>query len=83
MSVHKYLLSGPSLNAATRAAVDRLSVSLHDRLAGNSGGSLDSVRHELTLSLTGAVYGPETRTMIRKSRQAGGMFSLWQIRDLD
>jgi len=59
MSVHKYLLSGLSLNAATRAAVDRLSASLRNNLAGNSGGLLESVRHELTLSLTGAIYAPE------------------------
>jgi hypothetical protein len=60
MSVHKYLISGPSLNAATRTAVDRLSVSISNNLAGNSGELLESVRHELTLSLTGAIYGPES-----------------------
>lgn len=58
MSAHRYLISGPSLNAATRAAVDRLGVSIRNNLAGISGGLLESVRYELTLSLTGAIYGP-------------------------
>jgi hypothetical protein len=60
MSVHKYLLSGTYLKTATRAAVDRLSASLPNNIAGTyQGGLLDLVRHELTLALTGAIYGPE------------------------
>ena len=59
MSVHKYLLSGISLTVATRAAVDRLSASLPNNLAGNSGGLLEVLRHELTLAMTGAIYGSE------------------------
>jgi hypothetical protein len=57
MSVHKYLLSGSSLNAATKAAVDKLSASLPNNLA--SGGLVEQIRHELTLCMTGAIYGPE------------------------
>ena len=60
MSVHKYLQSGPALNIATKAAIDRLTASLPNNLGNNSHGGLqEAVRHELTLALTGAVYGPE------------------------
>jgi hypothetical protein len=60
MSVHKYLLSGPSLRAVTTTAVDRLSASLPNNFAQNHAeGLLELIRHELTLALTGAIYGPE------------------------
>jgi hypothetical protein len=60
MSVHKYLLSGESLKAATRTAVDRLSASLPNSLAVNDEKKLlESMRHELTIAMTGAIYGPE------------------------
>jgi hypothetical protein len=60
MSVHKYLLSGPALKIATKAAVDRLTASLPNNLVKHSNGGLkETVRHELTLALTGAVYGSE------------------------
>lgn len=60
MSVHKYLLSGPSLKMATSTAADRLSASLPNNFAERSGeGLLELVRHELTLAMTGAIYGPE------------------------
>jgi hypothetical protein len=60
LGVHKYLLSGPSLLVVTRMAVDKLSASLPNNLAEHSqGGLLESMRHELTLALTGAIYGPE------------------------
>lgn len=60
MSVHKYLLSGPSLKVATKAAVERLTASLPNNLLRcHEGGLQEAVRHELTLALTGAVYGPE------------------------
>ena len=60
LSVHKYLLSGPSLNVATKAAVDRLTNSLPNSFAKiKKGGLQEMVRHELTLALTGAIYGPE------------------------
>ncbi|KAE8824005.1 hypothetical protein PTNB73_08963 [Pyrenophora teres f. teres] len=59
-SVHKYLLSGPSLNAATRSAVDRLSASLpNDFFDGREDGLMYLVQHQLTLAMTGAIYGPE------------------------
>jgi len=59
-SVHKHLLSGPSLNAATRSAVDRLSASLpNDLWNGREDGLLALVQHQLTLAMTGAIYGPE------------------------
>jgi hypothetical protein len=59
-SVHKYLLSGPSLTAVTSTAIDRLSASLPNTLAENKEtGLLALVRHEMILALTGAIYGPE------------------------
>lgn len=59
-SVHKYLLSGLSLNTATRSAVDRLSASLpNDLWNGREYGLLGLVQHQLTLAMTGAIYGPE------------------------
>lgn len=60
MSVHKYLLSGPSLMAVTTTAVDRLSASLPNNFTTNGQqGLMKLVRHELTSALTGAIYGPE------------------------
>ena len=60
MSVHKYLLSGPSLKAATRTAVSRLSASLPNHFENShQEGLMELVRHELTLAMTGAIYGPE------------------------
>jgi hypothetical protein len=59
MSVHKYLAAGPSLTAVTSMAVDKLSASLPNNLTETSGsGLLELVRHELTLALTSAIYGP-------------------------
>jgi hypothetical protein len=59
ISVHKYLLSGPSLGIATSTAVDKLSASLPNSFAETGGGLLVLLRHELTLAMTGATYGPE------------------------
>lgn len=60
MSVHKYLLSGPSLQAATRTAINKLSASVPNIIANNNQeGLFDIVRHELCLALTGAIYGVE------------------------
>lgn len=60
MSVHKYLLSGPSLVAVTTTAVNKLSASLPNSVSANvQQGLMELVRHELTLALTGAIYGPE------------------------
>lgn len=60
MSVHKFLLSGPSLEIATKAAIDRLTASLPNNFLRYSRiGLQEAVRHELTLALTGAIYGPE------------------------
>lgn len=60
MSVHKYLLAGDSLKIATKAAIDRLTASLpHSFAKKNCGRMQEMVRHELTLAMTGAIYGPE------------------------
>lgn len=59
MSVHKYLLSGDSLKIATQAAIDRLRGGLSNRVDEVKGGLQEIVRHELTLAMTGAIYGPE------------------------
>ncbi|KAF1912175.1 cytochrome P450 [Ampelomyces quisqualis] len=59
-SVHKHLLPGASLLATTSNAVEKLCASLPNNLDNSSTqGLLELVRHELTMALTGAVYGPE------------------------
>lgn len=59
-SVHKHLSSGPNLHAATRTAVDRLTTSVRNNLAtGEQVGLYETIRHQLTLAVTGAIYGPE------------------------
>jgi hypothetical protein len=58
LSVHKYMLSGPWLKFVTSLAVDKLSLNLPNTLGESTyAGLLESVRHELTLAMTGAVYG--------------------------
>ncbi|KAI8931607.1 hypothetical protein NX059_011261 [Plenodomus lindquistii] len=60
MSVHKYLLSGPSLHNATKTAIDRMSASIPNSfILDRQDGLLNLLGHELTLALTGAIYGPE------------------------
>jgi hypothetical protein len=59
MAVHKYLSSGDSLKIATQAAIDRLRGGLSNRVDKLKGGLQEIVRHELTLAMTGAIYGPE------------------------
>jgi hypothetical protein len=59
MSVHKYLLSGDSLKIAIQAAIDRLRGGLSNRADELKGGLQEIVRRELTLAMTGAIYGPE------------------------
>ena len=60
MGVHKNLLSGPTLRAATRTAVNKLAASILNALSTQTQvGLLESIRHEFTLAITGAVYGPE------------------------
>jgi hypothetical protein len=61
MSVHKYLFPGQSLKAATRTAVDRLSARLPNHFEdGRQEDLMELMRHELTLAMTGAIYGPES-----------------------
>ena len=60
ISIHKYLISGPSLVAVTTTAVNKLSVSLPNSVSADAQqGLMRLVRHELTRALTGAIYGPE------------------------
>ncbi|KAF2250378.1 cytochrome P450 [Trematosphaeria pertusa] len=60
ISVHKYLTAGPTLQVATRTAIDNLSASVPSGFATSGEiGLLENIRHHLTLALTGAVYGPE------------------------
>jgi hypothetical protein len=60
MSVHKYLLSDSSLKAATKTAVDGLNASLPNHFEhGRQEGLMELMCHELTLAMTGAIYGPE------------------------
>ncbi|KAH7397376.1 cytochrome P450 [Pyrenochaeta sp. MPI-SDFR-AT-0127] len=60
LSVHKHLLSGPSLSTATRAAVDCLSTSVSNMCDNNcQQGLMELIQHDFTLALTGAIYGPE------------------------
>lgn len=59
-SVHKHLSSGSDLQAATRTAIDKLTASVRNNLASEDQvGLLEALRHQLTLALTGAIYGPE------------------------
>jgi hypothetical protein len=72
MSVHKYLMSGPSLKAATKTAVDRLSASFPNLEDGRQEDLLELVRHELTLAMTGAIYGPEIHMTTLRPKPVGG-----------
>jgi hypothetical protein len=59
-SVHKHLRSDTYLRTTTSNAVERLSASIPSCLNDSSFGVLlDLVRRELTMALTGAIYGPE------------------------
>ncbi|KAF2635590.1 cytochrome P450 [Massarina eburnea CBS 473.64] len=59
-AVHKYLLSGQSLRAATRTAIDCLAMSVPNSLARRRQISmLEYIRHEMMLAMTSAIYGPE------------------------
>ncbi|CAI6331650.1 unnamed protein product [Periconia digitata] len=58
-SVHSYLLWGPTLQSATRLAMDRLISSMHSGFSSpDRVGLLETTQHQLTLAMTGAVYGP-------------------------
>ncbi|KAJ4299037.1 hypothetical protein N0V90_004281 [Kalmusia sp. IMI 367209] len=59
-SVHRHLSSGSTLQAATRTAIDKLSASVPNNLATpDQVGLFEALRHQLTIALTGAIYGPE------------------------
>ncbi|KAF2438088.1 cytochrome P450 [Karstenula rhodostoma CBS 690.94] len=59
-SVHRYLASGLDLHAATRTAVEKLTVGIRCGFAGQGQvGLYDALRHQLCLALTGAIYGAE------------------------
>ena len=62
MSVHKFLTQGPALQVASRTAVDKLATNIPNSFSlaeSNEVPLLDTIRHELMLALTGAIYGPE------------------------
>lgn len=60
MGVHKHLLSGDTLGVATKTAIDILSATILNSTAdGPNHGLLTYIRHELAMSFTGAIYGPE------------------------
>jgi hypothetical protein len=57
--VHKTLLSKVSLMSITSDAVNILNKDLENTISQRSrGGLLDIIRHQLTLAMTGAIYGP-------------------------
>lgn len=59
-SVHKYLAAGPDLHAATRTAVEKLTVGIRHSFGGQEDvGLYETLRHQLCLALTGAIYGAE------------------------
>lgn len=59
-SVHKHLSSGMDLLAATRTAINRLSASVPNSCTtSKEAGLCETLRHQLTLAVTGAIYGPE------------------------
>ncbi|PVH98227.1 cytochrome P450 [Periconia macrospinosa] len=58
-SVHKYLLFGPTLKAASSIAVEKLTAGMQNGFASHEPiGLLETIQHQLTLAMTGAVYGP-------------------------
>lgn len=59
-SVHSHLSSGVTLQAATRTALDKLSASvMNDLASADEVGLFETLRHQLCLALTGAIYGHE------------------------
>jgi hypothetical protein len=59
-SVHRYLASGSDLHAATRTAVEKLTVAIRNSFMTETRvGLYETLRHQLCLALTGAIYGPE------------------------
>lgn len=58
-SVHNNLLSGPVLVDTTRSAIGTLSASLSSGVLKNREELYELVRHQLTLCLTTAIYGPD------------------------
>jgi hypothetical protein len=58
-SVRNNLLSGPVLVDTTRSAIGTLSASLSSGLLKDREELYELVRHQLTVSLTTAIYGPE------------------------
>ena len=62
LSIHKYLQSGPTLKMATITAINKLAASIpnFNGASVRRVGLLHAIRHDLTLALTGAIYGPES-----------------------
>lgn len=59
-SVHKYLSHGSDLQAATRTAIEKLTTSVPNSTSTREElGLYETLRHQLTLAFTGAIYGPE------------------------
>lgn len=57
--VHKYLLTGRTLHAASRTAIAKLAAEVPRNVdTGAPTGLLEVIRHSLMSALTGAVYGP-------------------------
>jgi cytochrome P450 len=62
MSVHKFLAQGSMLQVASRSAIDKLAASVPNRFALSSRNEvslLETIKRDLMLALTGAIYGPE------------------------
>jgi cytochrome P450 len=62
MSVHKFLTRGMTLQAVTRTAIEKLAASVSTSFPSNAVSEvqlLETIRHDLMLALTGAIYGPE------------------------
>ncbi|KAF9729928.1 25-hydroxycholesterol 7-alpha-hydroxylase 1 [Paraphaeosphaeria minitans] len=59
-SVHKHLASGSDLHAATRTAVEKLTVGIRYSFVDQEQvGLYETLRHQLCQALTGAIYGAE------------------------
>ncbi|KAL5382949.1 hypothetical protein DPSP01_006218 [Paraphaeosphaeria sporulosa] len=59
-SVHKYLAAGSDLHAATRTAIEKLTVGIRCSFVGQEQvGLYEMLRHQLCQALTGAIYGAE------------------------
>lgn len=62
ISVHKFLVQGPTLQDACQTAVAKLAACVPSSFSASGADEislLETIKHDLMLALTGAIYGPE------------------------